>query len=430
MIAASAVADDAAGSQGGAGAARVGLAAGDAAPGGLPRRGAGLRARAAAAAAGERRSQARAGGAADGGGAAYDWLRVVAVWRLRRWRCRPCWNCIFESVRERGWRRFGRGRRGAGSAGRGVAFLGRHGPPRCHRRGKRSSSRGGCGEWCARSATDSPHRSATTSAKPGPPADTGPTHTPSKTQFDADNPASAARQRTQLLTHRREEGANFRVPEPSTRHGPRLRRRPRHPRRRPARPPAHRGRPRRRRGRPAGAHPRARRPRGRPARRRGSHPPGGAHRRALLRARAARAPARRSVRRRGDGQRTRPGVGRARRPDRADRGVLCERGGPAPRDRADPRAARPPRRRGRAAVRRATARRLARERRRGAARPRRPGADDPPLQAARLRPRRPRRQRHLGEAAQRSARLRRAERAATCSSAAAPARARRRRSTR
>ena len=51
----------------------------------------------------------------------------------------------------------------------------------------------------------------------------------------------------------------------------------------------------------------------------------------------------------------------------------------APRDRADPRAARAARRRGRAAVRRAPARRLARQRRHPAAGARRPGADDPAL---------------------------------------------------
>ena len=82
---------------------------------------------------------------------------------------------------------------------------------------------------------------------------------------------------------------------------------------------------------------------------------------------------------------------------------FAERVGPAPRDRADPRAARAPRRRGRAAVRRAPARRLAGQRRRAAARARRLGADDPPVPAARVRPRRPRRQRHLGAAAARAA---------------------------
>ena len=62
-----------------------------------------------------------------------------------------------------------------------------------------------------------------------------------------------------------------------------------------------------------------------------------------------------------------------------DRRRVRHRGRAAPRDRADPRAARPARRRGRAAVRRPPARRLARQRRHPAAGARRPGADDPPL---------------------------------------------------
>ena len=66
----------------------------------------------------------------------------------------------------------------------------------------------------------------------------------------------------------------------------------------------------------------------------------------------------------------------------------------------------PPRRRGRAAVRRAAAGRLARERRDPAAGARRAGADDPPLPPARLRRRRPRRARARWTAA--AARLPRA----------------------
>ena len=100
------------------------------------------------------------------------------------------------------------------------------------------------------------------------------------------------------------------------------------------------------------------------------------------------------------------GLGRARRAPRADGRALRQRGRAAPRDRADPRAARAPRRRGRAALRRTPARRLTGQRRHPAARARRPGADDPPLSPARLHPRRARRERHLGRAAARPPRAR------------------------
>ena len=69
-------------------------------------------------------------------------------------------------------------------------------------------------------------------------------------------------------------------------------------------------------------------------------------------------------RRRGHGQRAGAGVGRARRAAGARPACVRVRGGAAPRDRADPRAAGAARRRGGAAVRRAAAGRLAGQRRR------------------------------------------------------------------
>ena len=89
------------------------------------------------------------------------------------------------------------------------------------------------------------------------------------------------------------------------------------------------------------------------------------------------------------------GVDRARAAGWSATGVRFEREADAARrDRADPRAAGPARRRGRAAVRRAAAGRLAGQCRAAAARARRPGADDPPLPPARVRARGPRRERH------------------------------------
>ena len=63
--------------------------------------------------------------------------------------------------------------------------------------------------------------------------------------------------------------------------------------------------------------------------------------------------------------------------------AFSDRGRASRGDRAAARTRGPPRRRGRADLRRAAARRLARQRRPAAARRRRPGADDPPLSAAR-----------------------------------------------
>src|SRR5918995_1898156 len=88
------------------------------------------------------------------------------------------------------------------------------------------------------------------------------------------------------------------------------------------------------------------------------------------------------------------------------RDPLRQRGRVAARDRADPRPARAPRRRGQAVVRRPAARRLARERRAAAPLARRPGAHDPPLPPAWVRTKRPRRTRHAGFAAARLPRTR------------------------
>ena len=153
-----------------------------------------------------------------------------------------------------------------------------------------------------------------------------------------------------------------------------------------------------RRGRgPARADPRARRPRGGAARRGDARRARRARRRAVVRARVRSSrccATRRSTR----SWSTAPGpvwVERAGGWSRPSVALRLRRRA-APRDRADPRAARAPRRRGRAAVRRPAAGRLARQRRDPAAGARRPGADDPPLPPARLQRRGPRRARHAG----------------------------------
>ena len=125
---------------------------------------------------------------------------------------------------------------------------------------------------------------------------------------------------------------------------------------------------------------------------------------AVVRPRAARAAARRPRGRRGDGQRCRAACGWSATAAWRRRSVrVRDRRRAAPRDRADPRAARPPGRRGRAALRRAAARRVAGQRRHPAARARRPVADDPPLPPARAVAGRPRRVRLVVGAAARPA---------------------------
>ena len=136
--------------------------------------------------------------------------------------------------------------------------------------------------------------------------------------------------------------------------------------------------------RSAGAHPRAGGSRGGRAERGAAGRAGGADRRARVRARAARAAARRSVGRRDHGLRVRAGLGRAGRAARGHRRALRARGGPAGRDRAHPGAAGSPRGRGGAVVRRAAAGRLARERRAAAAGAGRACVDDPAVPPPRV----------------------------------------------